>query len=56
MSKEKTILKEMPSVKMGLDDFYGRQTVLKALKAQQKEIDQLKNELKKAYNDLSNFS
>ena len=40
------IIKGMPSVKMGLDDFYGRQTVLNALKSQQKEIDQLKEELK----------
>ena len=36
------IIKGMQSVKMGLDDFYGRQTVLNALKSQQKEIDQLK--------------
>ena len=29
--KAKEILKDMPSVKQGLDDFYGRQTVLNAL-------------------------
>ena len=31
MTDVEKILKEMPSVKMGLDDFYGRQTVLNAL-------------------------
>jgi len=31
MNKAEEILKSMPSVKDGLDDFYGRQTVLNAL-------------------------
>jgi len=31
MTKAEEILKDMPSVNQGLDDFYGRQTVLNAL-------------------------
>jgi len=31
MKTAEQILKDMPSIKQGLDDFYGRQTVLNAL-------------------------
>ena len=32
MTEVEKILKDMPSVKIGLDDFYGRQTVINVLK------------------------
>lgn len=38
------IIKGMPSINLGLVSFYGRQTVLNALEAQQQEIEQLKED------------
>ena len=43
MTDAEKILKEMPSVKMGIDDFYGRQTVLNALNKALSQVN--KNDL-----------
>ena len=56
--KAKNILKDMPNVKQGSDDFYGRQTVLNALNKvldRNKELIEENSLLKEGYKQISDF-